>query len=56
MSTLSHILLNQWQGIRALTYDFLAQLSPEQLELCLPFEYSQTLGYQFWCMTGAAES
>jgi len=56
MSTLSHILLDQWQGIRALTYDYLAQLSTDQLALRLPFETSQTLGYQFWCMTGAHES
>jgi len=56
MSTLSQILLDQWQGIRALTYDYLAQLSTDQLELRLPFETSQTLGYQFWCMTGAHES
>jgi hypothetical protein len=56
MSTLSHILLGQWQGIRALTYDYLAQLSTEQLALRLPFETSQNLGYQFWCMTGAHES
>ncbi len=56
MSTLSHILLDQWQGIRALTYDYLAQLSPEHLELRLPFAASQTLGYQFWCMVGAHES
>lgn len=56
MTHLSQILLEQWQAIRALTYDYLAQLSPEQLELRLPFERSQSLGYQFWCMTGAHES
>lgn len=56
MSTLSQILLDQWQGIRTLTYDYLAQLSSEQLALRLPFETSQSLGYQFWCMTGAHES
>ncbi|MBX3050592.1 MAG: DinB family protein [Caldilineaceae bacterium] len=56
MSTLSQLLLNQWQGIRGLTYDYLALLSTEQLALRLPFETSQSLGYQFWCMTGAAES
>jgi uncharacterized damage-inducible protein DinB len=55
-TSLSAILLDQWQGIRALTYDYLDQLSPEQLELRLPFEASQSLGYQFWCMTGAHES
>lgn len=54
--SLSQILLAEWQAIRALTYDFLAQLSPEQLELRLPFARSQSLGYQFWCMLGAHES
>lgn len=56
MSTLSNILLDQWQGIRTLTYDYLAQMSTEQLALRLPFETSQSLGYQFRCMTGAHES
>src|SRR5262245_27507431 len=31
-------------------------LRPEQLSLRLPFPRSQSLGYQFWCMTGAHES
>ena len=39
-----------------LTYDYLAMLSPEQLDLTLPFPESKSLGYQFWCMTGAQES
>lgn len=56
MTNLSQILLHQWQDIRGLTYDYLAQLSSEQLSLRLPFEKSQTLGYQFWCMVGAHES
>lgn len=53
---LSSVLLEQWQAIRGLTYDFLAPLAPEQLALRLPFARSQSLGYQFWCMTGAHES
>lgn len=56
MTNLSSILLAEWQSIRALTYDYLAQLSAEQLTLRLPFARSQSLGYQFWCMTGAHES
>jgi len=58
MSTLSlsQILFQQWQEIRGLTYDYLGQLSSEELRLRLPFETSQTLGYQFWCMLGAHES
>lgn len=58
MSTfsLSQILFQQWQEIRGLSYDYLGQLTPEQLALRLPFETSQTLGYQFWCMLGAHES
>lgn len=55
-ANLSSILLQEWRGIRRLTYDFLAQLAPEHLNLRLPFEHSQSLGYQFWCMTGAHES
>ncbi len=54
--TLATILLDQWRSIRALTYDYLAQLSTDELALRLPFESSQSLGYQFWCMLGAHES
>ena len=54
--TLSEIFLTQWQNIRKLTYDYLAILTPEQLALTLPFPESKSLGYQFWCMTGAQES
>jgi len=31
-------------------------LEPAHFALKLPFETSQTLGYQFWCMVGAQES
>jgi len=55
-STLSTILLAQWQEIRQLTYDYLDILQPAQLKLTLPFPESQALGYQFWCMVGAHES
>lgn len=53
---LSGLFLQQWQGIRALTYDYLAVLSPDNLSLRLPFPESQDLIYQFWCMIGAHES
>jgi hypothetical protein len=39
-----------------LTYDYLEMLTPDQLALTLPFPESQSIGYQFWCMTGAQES
>jgi len=54
--TLSDIFLTQWQNIRRLTYDYLAMLETEQLDLTLPFPESKSIGYQFWCMTGAQES
>ena len=56
MAELNAILLAQWQGLRRLTYDYLAMLEPAHFALKLPFETSQTLGYQFWCMVGAQES
>jgi uncharacterized damage-inducible protein DinB len=48
--------LAQWQNIRRLTYDYLEMLEPDQLVLTLPFPESKSIGYQFWCMTGAQES
>jgi hypothetical protein len=56
MAELNEILLAQWQGLRKLTYDYLAVLEPADFGRRLPFERSQTLGYQFWCMVGAQES
>jgi hypothetical protein len=53
---LSRIFFQQWKGIRALTYDYLAVLSPSDLELTLPFPESGSLLDQFWCMVGAHES
>jgi hypothetical protein len=54
--SLSNILLEQWLGIRRLTYDYLNQIDDTHLVLKLPFPDSQSLGYQFWCMLGAHES
>jgi hypothetical protein len=56
MVSLSDILMAQWREIRTLTYDYLDMLSPDQLDLRLPFAESQPIGYQFWCMVGAHES
>lgn len=56
MVPLSDLLLAQWQGLRRLTYDYLAILDTEHLSRKLPFATSQSLGYQFWCMLGAQES
>jgi uncharacterized damage-inducible protein DinB len=53
---LNTILVAQWQGLRRLTYDYLAVLEPQHLARTLPFSASQSLGYQFWCMLGAQES
>lgn len=53
---LSRVYLQQWEGIRAMTYDYLAVLTPPDLSLRLSFPESQDLLYQFWCMIGAHES
>ena len=55
-TSLHEILLAQWGDIRQLTYAYLDMLEPSQLDLALPFSESKTIGYQFWCMTGAHES
>ena len=55
-AALSRVYLQQWEGIRAMTYDYLAVLTPPDLSLRLPFPESQDLLYQFWCMVGAHES
>src|SRR5262245_34581093 len=55
-SSMNEMLLNEWQKIRRLTYDYLDILDASHLSLRLPFAESQTLGYQFWCMVGAHES
>ena len=54
--TLADIYMPSWQHTRQMTYDYLDMLEPPHLELRLPFPESQTLGNQFWCMTGAHES
>jgi uncharacterized damage-inducible protein DinB len=53
---LADILLAQWRASRQMTFDYLAMLTSEQLDLRLPFAESQSIGYQFWCMVGAQES
>jgi hypothetical protein len=55
-NSLADIFLTQWLGIRAMTYDYLDMLESAHLALTLPFPESRSLGYQFWCMTGAHES
>lgn len=56
MPALAEILINQWNGIRRLTYDYLDILDEAHLAQKLPFPTSKSLGYQFWCMAGAHES
>ncbi len=53
---LSRVYLEQWQGIRQLTCDYLDELKPSDLALKLPFPESQSLLNQFYCMVGAEES
>ena len=47
---------DHWQQLRSMTYDFLNAIKEEDLDKKLPFPESQSLSYQFWCMTGAQES
>jgi len=47
---------NHWKQLRGMTYDFLNAIDDRDLEKKLPFPESQSLGYQFSCMTGAQES
>ncbi len=54
--TLNKILAKEWKGTRQLSYDYLDILTNSQLDLKLPFEQSQPISYQFWCMVGAHES
>lgn len=56
LNSLSDIFLAQWLDIRGMTYDYLDMLTADHLSLNLPFPESQSLAYQFWCMTGAHES
>ncbi len=45
-----------WRQLRGRTLDLVALLEPAQLDLKLPFETSQSIHYQFWCMLGAQQS
>ena len=47
---------NHWRQLRGRTLDLVALLEPAQLDLKLPFEASQSIHYQFWCMLGAQQS
>jgi hypothetical protein len=54
--TLSTEVKNHWKQLRGMTYDFIDEIKEDNLSLRLPFPKSQTLRYQFRCMTGAQES
>ena len=56
MNQLNQQILNHWKQLRGMTYDILDQISENDLEKALPFKDSQTLGYQFYCMTGTIET
>lgn len=54
--SINNILGQRWLHVRSMTYDFIDVLKPDDLGLRLPFAESRSIGYQFWCMTGASES
>lgn len=54
--SLADNLIQHWQQLRGMTYNLLDAIGDNDLEKTLPFPTSKSLGYQFWCMTGAQES
>lgn len=53
---LTQEVINHWKQLRAMTYDLINELKPEDLNKKLPFPESQDTLYQFNCMIGAQES
>ncbi|PIS22332.1 hypothetical protein COT50_02615 [candidate division WWE3 bacterium CG08_land_8_20_14_0_20_41_10] len=53
---LTQEVINHWKQLRAMTYDLINELKPEDLNKKLPFPESQDILYQFNCMIGAQES
>lgn len=56
MNSLNKEIINHWKQLRRMTYDFIEVISDEDLGLTLPFDKSQKLGYQLWCITGTQET
>lgn len=56
MLTLADELTRHWHLLRGRTYDLLDTLTQADLEKKLPFERSQSVLYQFWCLLGTHES
>src|SRR5688500_965170 len=56
MMNLNQELISQWKQLRSMLYDFLNEISDEDLNKKLPFERSQTLRNQFYCIQGTAET
>lgn len=55
-TSLNEQIIAHWQQLRGMTYDFLDLINSSDLRKKLPFNESQTLGNQFYCMIGAQES
>lgn len=56
MTDINAELARHWSMLRGRTYDLLGVLSQPDLQKKLPFERSQSIAYQFWCMLGSQES
>lgn len=56
MNKLNQELITHWQQLRSMTYDFLDSITVSDVARKLPFKKSQTLGNQFFCMTGTQET
>ena len=56
MSKLNQEIVKHWQQLRQMSLDLLDQLSDKDMGKKLPFETSQTLGNQFYCMLGTQET
>jgi uncharacterized damage-inducible protein DinB len=53
---LNRELIEQWQQLRSMLYDFLTVIQDNDLKKKLPFERSQSLANQFYCIQGTAET
>lgn len=56
MSQLNQEMVKHWKQLRHMTYDLVNILSQEDVSKRLPFKKSQSLGNQFYCMTGTQET
>ena len=56
MKTLNQNLIGHWQQLRQMSIDLIDELSDKDMGKKLPFENSQTLGNQYYCMIGTQET